>query len=264
MALRNWITDWRRRRRAVRSYLRSRKYKSGVAGENNAAPEECASRPARALEKLPTRGARVRRIAVWRRLRPVIRWHRRARVGVVLGVYFGSLGLLSLLLSTYFLLPSPPPKEDVPLAEGTGLVAMTLEATARNALRDQPPGPDDIATLQQEAETAFRSGDYATAEKLFRRLLPKVRLKALAGFHIYLCLLQQGKSAELEVLSGKIPSKAVAKNPLPLYAKAASALKAGRPAEAGEQIASARRQFPDISPFYDKALREAGLPPPAP
>lgn len=262
MAVRNWITDWRRRRRAIRSYLRSRKYQASVAGDKLSHAEENEARPARALEKLSSREARVRRVAVWRRLRPVIRWHRRTRVAVVIGVYFGTLGLLSLLLSLYFLQASTPQKENAPAPGGAGPVMLTLGAPARNSLRD--PSPDAIALLQQEAETAFRSGNFAVAETLFRRLLPKARLKALTGFQIYLCLLQQGKSAELEVMGGKFPSEAVAKNPLPFFAKAASALKGGRTAEAVELIAFAHRQFPEISLFYDKALRDAGLPPPDP
>jgi len=206
----------------------------------------------------------MRRIAVWRRLRPVTRWHRRTRIGVVIGVYFGTLGALSLLLCLYFLQGATPQRGNVPTPGTSGPVSLSLGASARIPLQEPSLKPGDVAALQQEAESAFRRGDFPTAEKLFLRILPKARLKALTGFYIYLCLLQEGKAAELELLAGKIPSAALANNPFPFYSKAASALKAGHPAEAVEQIASARRQFPEISLYYDKALREAGLPVPEP
>jgi len=261
MAIRYLFTDWRRRRRAIRSYLRSRKAPAIPSGNENR--DELPERPARALPKLPTRGERIRRITVWRKLRPLIRWHRRAPVGVVLGVYFGTLGLVSLLACLFFLLPFPQSKETLPPAPaGNGSVTLALGVSPRNALNQPASVPEATAILQQQADEAFRSGNFASAEKLYRQIFPKARLKALTGFHIFLCLLQQGKSAELKMMMEKIPSASIAKNPLCFYARAAVDLKAGRPEEAVAPLAAARSQFPEISLFYDEALREAGLPPP--
>lgn len=263
MAIRYLFKDWRRRRRAIRSYLRSRKATAISSGtDNQDAPPE---RPARALPKLPTRGERIRRVAVWRKLRPVIRWHRRTPVGIVLGVYFGTLGSLSLLACLFFLLPVQQKKEALPPAPSdNGSVTLALGVSPRNALGQPASVPEAIAILQQQADDAFRNGNFASAENLYRQILPKARLKALTGFHIFLCLLQQGKSAELKLMMDKIPPASTAKNPLGFYARAALDLKAGRPEEAAAPLAAARSQFPEISLFYDQALREAGLPPPEP
>jgi len=200
---------------------------------------------------------------VWRKLRPVIRWHRRTPVGVVLGGYFGTLGSLSLLACLFFLFPFPLKKEALPPAPaGNGSVTIALGVSPRNALSQPASVPETIALLQQEADDAFRGGNFASAENLYRQILPKARLKALTGFHIFLCMLQQGKSAELKLMMEKIPPSSIAKNPLGFYARAALDLKAGRPEEAAAPLAAARSQFPEISLFYDEALREAGLPPP--
>ena len=261
MAVRHWITEWRRRRKAVRAYMRSRKAHHAVRHPETGAEHGArARRSARALPKLPSRGERVRRIAFWRAFQPVIRWHRRMPPFVVVAVYFCTLGAIS-LAACFWLLSAPAEKERaVPRSvQGDSGVTLALGVPAHKALHDRAPRADEVASLEKLADEKFRARDFAGAEILYRQFMPQARLKALAGFHIYLCLLQQGKSAELKIIEDKISFSSMPKNPFTYYSCAAVALKEGRSQDAKALIDSARAQFPDMSVFYDNALWESGL-----
>jgi hypothetical protein len=138
---------------------------------------------------------------------------------------------------------------------------MSLSMSAREALKKPTPDTSEIKRIQSEAEEAFRAKDFAKAETQLREILPFIRLRALGGFQIYVCLVLQGKSAEAEVMAAKFPETAVSRNPAPLYIRAVKAIENGNPEEARMEIESARKAFPEISPLYDQVLRDAGIMP---
>jgi len=234
-------------------------YRPDTREEEESAGHEPAARPARALPKLAAPLARRARIAGWRTFRPLTRWQRRSSPLIVLAAYFGILGVLSLSATAYFLMPS---RQKAPAAVApTDLVAMRLGPPDRKAIQEPPKEPADAARLQRQAEAELRSGNYAAAEQHFRELLPTAHFRALTGFQIFLCLLKQGKTAEAELMAGRFPSGVSARNPSGLYVRAATALTQGRAEDARSVIGSARRQYPLISPLYDKALADAGIAP---
>jgi len=258
--LQSWLRDWAKRRKIHLILGRHRGLPSeSTQGDGDA--KDAVSRPARALPKLSSPRARRRRIARWRTFRPVLRWQRRASLATVLVTYFGILGVLSLSVTAFFLVPARHevvvPKTPVPI-----IVSMQLGTRPRKTLQ-QPPAvvPRDLARLQDQAEKDFRSGNYAAAESGFRELLPVARFRALTGFQIFLCLLKQGKTAEAEFMGERFPTGTSAKNPSGIYVSAATAFLQGRTEDGRSAIESAHRQFPLICPLYDKALADAGLAP---
>ncbi|MEI6073016.1 MAG: hypothetical protein WCS31_14580 [Verrucomicrobiae bacterium] len=251
--LQNWLHDRRNRRDTIRVLQRIR-HAGGHPGAE--------ALPARALPKLASPRARKRRIAAWRVFRPVLRWQRRSPKAVF-ATYFGVLGALSLFVTACFLIPSLEKKPAAPTAPAApAVVSMKLGVPAVKAL--QPPArtaPANARGRQALAEKYFQDGNYAAAEQQFREILPTTEFRALTGFQIFLCMLKQGKTAEAEFLAGRFPTGTLAKNPSGLYARAAKALVQGRTEDARADIESARRQYPLISPLYDKALAAAGLAP---
>jgi len=234
-----------------------KKYQPDTREEEESAGNEP---EARALPKLAAPLARRARIAAWRVFRPLTRWQRRSSPLIILAAYFGILGVLSLSATTYFLLPS---RQEAPAAVApTDIVAMRLGAPSRSkGFQETPKETADAARLQSQAEEELQAGSYAAAEQHFRELLPTAHFRALTGFQVFLCLLKQGKTAEAELMAGRFPSGVSARNPSGLYVRAATAVTQGRREDARSAIASARRQYPLISPLYDKALTDTGLAP---
>jgi len=259
----NFLHDQKRRRRRIRAYLRSRAEVPQPSPVKKEMPVEDEVK-ARALPKLSLVQMRRFRIGTWRLLRPIIRWQRRSAAPIVFAVYFGILCVLSISTTVYFLIPAsspnPPPRASLPPAEVAPLTLGTSRP-GRLFLQDPRTKPADLSRLQSQAEEEFRAGNYAKAEALFREALPTARLRAFTGFQIFLCLLKQGKFAEAELMAGKFPATANAKNPSGQYVHAALALIHSRPEEARQCVETARREFPSISPFYDKALNDATLQP---
>lgn len=260
--------DWRRRRRVVRSYLRSRPKRADQPAQGGAGNEPAAGvpapakheRPARALPKLSAPMARRARIAAWRVARPVFHWHHRSPPGLVLGVYFGVLLLVSVTASACLLVssngkPPAPAAAGKPAEVGLGLANSPAKILSVRVT------PEISARLQGEADNAFRAGRFADAEARYRESLPAARFPALTGFHVFLCLLKQGKVAEAKALAGKFPEPSSIRNPSGAFVHAAIALAESRPDDARLDIDSARRRFPMISPFYEKALSDAALAP---
>jgi tetratricopeptide (TPR) repeat protein len=198
-------------------------------------------------------------------MRPIFRWHRRKPVALVLAIYLGVPAVVCLAACLWFLQSGSQPPSSAATASAApgGPVAIQLGAPAKPALREEILTPDKVSALQLQAEEAFRAGDFATAEALYQKLLPQAKHKAFTGFHLFLCLLQQGKSQEARLLANQATPRTVPKNPVTFYMAAAMAMKAGQPAQAAESISRAHELFPDRSLFYDKALREAGLEPPS-
>jgi len=260
MAIRSRISNRRKRRKAVRSHRRRRRQPTTHRGRHQEGRSRKA-KPARALPKLPSREARIRRVAVWKKFRPVTRWHRRTPVAVVLAFYFGVAGALSLAVCFWLLQTGAPalqpPAIPVPASDEPG--ALGLGVAAKTGLLQEALAPDDFSALELQAEEALRKGDFSGAEVLYRKILPHSRFMALTGFHLFLCLLQQGKFEEAELLASKVPQDSVSRNPVRFYVSAAYAIKSGHLTAASESISSAHSLFPDISVFYDKALREAGM-----
>ncbi|MEI6073389.1 MAG: hypothetical protein WCS31_16495 [Verrucomicrobiae bacterium] len=251
----HFLRDSRKRRRSVRAYQNSRPTMEQIARPEtweDAGP--ATGRAARALPKLDFLWARRLRAAAWRVFRPALRWQRRSSATVVLGTYFGILGILSLSAMAFFLMPS----RHAPRANTAPLPAAAL---APKAIQKPAPSADDLARLQEQAENELRAGDYAAAEQHFRELLPNTRFRALAGFQIFLCLLKQKKTAEAEGMLRLFPTNIIARNPSGMYARAATALMQGRTEDAQAEILSARRLHPFISPLYDKALSDAAIAP---
>lgn len=259
MAIRYLISDWRKRRKAIRAYLRGRQ-PTTQRGRHRKRSKK--ARAARALPKLPSREARIRRVAAWRKFRPVLRWHRRTPVAAILALYFGVAGALSVAVCFLLLQPGAParqppampgPASDEPVALGLGVPAR------KTGLLQEALAPDDFSALESQADEAFRKGDFSGAEVLYRKILPHSRRMFLTGFHLFLCLLQQGKFEEAELLASKAPQESVPKNPVRFYVSAAYAIKSGDLTAAAESISRAHALFPEASIFYDKALREAGM-----
>jgi len=266
MASRSRISGRRKRRKAVRRCRRRRRQPTTQCGKHNEGRSRKA-RAARALPKLPSREARIRRVAVWRKFRPVFRWHRRTPVAVVLAFYFGVAGALSLAVCFWlFQTGAPalqPPALPVPASasdEPGGALGFAVSERETGLLQESL-SPDELSALEVQAEEALRRGDFSRAEVLYGKILPHSRFMALTGFHLFLCLLQQGKIEEAELLASKVPQASVSRNPVRFYVSAAYAIKSGQPAAAAESIASAHSLFPEISVFYDTALREAGMEP---
>jgi len=138
---------------------------------------------------------------------------------------------------------------------------MQLGKVPDKALEYPLPSATDSARMESEAEAEFQAGNFAAAERNFRKILPTTHFRALVGFQIFLCLLKQGKTAEAELLARNFPTSAAAKNPSGSYALAAIALSQGRSDDALQLVENARRRFPLTSPLYDKALSEASLKP---
>ena len=263
----NWAQDRRKRRRAIKKFLLRRSSQGQRKGGDSRDPGNAgsaggrASSPARALPKLAFLWARRVRIAAWRGIRPILRWQRRSSPVTILATYFGLLSVLSLLASAYFLIPARhvdhPPKAEAP----PHLISMQLGVPARKALQQPQEDPVSLTRLQKQAEEEFLAGNYAAAEQIFRELLPTARFRALTGFQIYLCLLKQNKSAEAELMAGRFPTGPMARNPSGIYVRAAAALLQGRTEDARAAIESARKQYPQICPLYDKALSDAALAP---
>lgn len=264
----NWVQDWRMRRKTMRSFDESRPKQTTYPrpiGENNSAAADDASAgndvKARALPQLSAPLARRARIAAWHMLRPVLRWQHRSSPAAVLGIYFGILCALSVSASVYFLLPRHQ-KDPVPAAEEISAeVALLLNASGDKLSPQRQAASANSTRLLGQAEKEFRAGRYAAAELLFRKALPTARFPALTGFQIFLCLLKQGKTAEAKSLAGKFPPSASIINPSGIFVHAAYSLRQSRPEDARLDIESARRRFPMMSPFYEKALADAALAP---
>lgn len=262
----DWLKDRRRKLKARRAFLRSRKDRASLLGEISQRRKETTGleesnrerSPARALPKLPSRRARQARIVRWKIMRPVFRWQRRSSPLVVLGTYFGIVAFFSIPATVYFLVPEKPADNGTPHSPHSAAPSdpMQLAMMGNKAVRQSHVEPADIEQLQNEADREFRAGNFAVAEGLFQKLLPNPRFRALTGFHIFLCLLMQGKNAEAEVMLAKFPPEnQIAKNPSGFYARAALAIKQGRPDDARRNIDSAHAQFPVLSPLYDQALQ---------
>jgi len=265
MSIRHLIRKWRKLRNAIGSYLGSSRPETQLESRKRRQRSRKTAKPAKALPKLPSRDARIRRVAIWRKMRPILRWQRRKPVAHVLAIYLGVPAVVCLATCFWFLLSGsqPPPSAATAPAAPGGPVAIQLGAAAKPALREEDLAPDKVSALQLQAEEAFRKGDFATAEVLYQKLFPQAEHRAFTGFHIFLCLLQQGKSQEAQVFANRATPRTVPKNPVTFYMAAAMAMKSGQPAEAAESISRAHALFPDMSLFYDKALREAGLEPPS-
>jgi hypothetical protein len=261
MAIRYLISDWRKRRKAIRAYLRSRQPDTQLESGKRRRRSRKTAKPGKALPKLPTRDARIRRVAVWRKMRPILRWHRRKPVALVLAVYLGVPAVVCLAACLWLLQSGSQPPPSPATTPPGGPVAIQLGAPAKPALREENLAPDKVSALQLQAEEAFRKGDFATAEALYQKLFPQAKHKAFTGFHLFLCLIQQGKFQEAQLLANQATPRTVPKNPVTFYMAAALAMKSGQPAQAAESISRAHELFPNMSVFYDKALREAGLEP---
>ena len=263
----NWVQDWRMRRKTMRSFVLSRPKQTApphpISGNSSAGDDASAGNDvkARALPKLSAPLARRTRIAAWHMLRPVLRWQHRSSPAAVLGIYFGILCALSVSASVYFLLPARQ-KNPVPAAEEISAeVALLLNGSDGKLPRQRQSATVNSAQLQAHAEKEFQAGRYAAAELLFRKALPTARFPALTGFQVFLCLLKQGKTAEAKALAGKFPPSTSIINPSGIFVHAAYSLRQSRPEDARLDIESARRRFPMMSPFYEKALADAALAP---
>ncbi len=227
---------WRRNRKAFRTILEGRRRRAREAKVRKSERGEKQKTPARKRGKPQP-------------------WH-------LVFIFFGLLILLSLGVAAAFFRPPPtPPKVDPVPVDPAPPVAMNLSMTARDALKKPTPDTLEVKRIQSEAEEAFRAKDFARAEEQLREILPFIRLRALGGFQIYVCLVLQGKSAEADVMAAKFPESAVSRNPAPLYIRAVKAIRNGNPENARTEIESARKAFPEISPLYDQVLRDAGIMP---
>lgn len=176
-------------------------------------------------------------------------------------IFFTALFLVSGAI-TWFMVANQKPlvvrnsEEESPVVPP---VAMTLSGRPGEALRTPSPDLGEVNELQDQADEAFREGNYEMAEQLLRKILPQARLKALTGFQIYICLLKQGKTGEARLLASRFPHVSIAKNPSPFYVQAVDALLVGNTELALSSMELARKQFPETAALYDKVLRDANL-----
>jgi transitional endoplasmic reticulum ATPase len=117
-----------------------------------------------------------------------------------------------------------------------------VPAALRDALR---LSPDNAPLLLHVAETVLRSGGFAEAEALFKRVLALEPTNAGAKVGLASAFYQQGKtSAALVVIEDLAKGSNMPPRALLLHARLA--LKAGEPRLAAQQYASARDRDPNL------------------
>jgi tetratricopeptide (TPR) repeat protein len=136
---------------------------------------------------------------------------------------------------------------------------LEMPAVRRPAL--ESPGDDEalLGAKRQMAGAEFAAKNYSAAESIYREILPRTFRKPLETYHIFACLLLEGRRTEAENLLSRIPSPPNDNSPAWYYASATRLFVEGKPDQAREWIAKARAEYPKLCPYYDPTLRQLGF-----
>lgn len=224
------------------------------------------------------RWQRTARVVVWKKSRPLRRFHRRIPAAFLVLIYLGllagiSCGLMMALLPGSSDGPAAPAQSPTATTSGNlvfqapTLLSPASGTQAAPGLTGSASKPfsltADIRDLKEQmADIEFRAGRYVEAERLYRALFKTSTNKPFFGYRIYVCALlrdQHGQAADLQERLVRIGHKTPAWH----YARATQAYQEGRADDAEEILRSARTLYGDLCADYDPTLRTLGhLPPP--
>jgi hypothetical protein len=218
------------------------------------------------------RWRRSAQVTLWKIGRPLRAIHRRIPAAILILIYLGLLGGLSVVLML-LVLPGNPPAATPPAETAAATTPTPSENPPERKLSFQPDPQagkaarvlslrtgSESAMSEQMADIEFRAGNYGEAEKLYRKLFPTSETKPLMGYRIFVCALIQENRAQADDLLPRL-TRVGAETPAYLYAKATLAWKEGRPEEAAQLIAEAKTQFGEQCADYDGTLRLLGYAP---
>ncbi len=220
------------------------------------------------------RWKRTARAVLWKRSRPLRRFHRRIPAGYLVLIYLGILAAISCAL-ILAVVPPPSVEPQVAAQPSTGSESARMVFQAPNILSPSPGSGTNVTGLSgmtghaqkqlslatdnrdlktQMADIEFRAGRYTEAERLYRALFKESTDKPFLGYRIYVCALLRnhyGQAADLLKRLQRIGPNTPAWH----YARATLAYQEGRPQEAGEILREAQTIFGVLCADYDATLR---------
>jgi len=218
------------------------------------------------------RWRRVAQVSLWKIGQPLRALHRRIPAAALILIYLGLLAGLSAILILFAIsgnpsAPATPAKQEATEASTSAgnppqkKLTFQPDPQAGKASRSLSLRSGSESTMaEQMAEIEFRAGNYADAEKLYRKLFPTSTTKGFMGYRIFVCALVRDDRAQVDDLLPRL-TRVGAKTPAHLYAKATLAYKDGKPEEAAQYLAEAKAQFGDECAEYDGTLRLLGYAP---